>query len=96
MRPVLSAFALVVALAFAPVAMAQVNSPPGAADTPSSAQPGPSAVPTAHVPRQAPVGARQPTAQDVEGASRADPANAADLRRERDIDRKIRSICRGC
>jgi hypothetical protein len=47
--------------------------------------------------RQAPVGHRQPTAQDVQGARLQD--NSADQAMKKiddDLDKKLKGICRGC
>jgi len=47
--------------------------------------------------RQAPVGHRQPTAATVKTTkSSSDPAMSASEAEDRELDRKIRSICRGC
>jgi len=44
---------------------------------------------------QAPVGHRQPTAEDVQGKGE-ESADEAMKKMDEDLDRKVKSICRGC
>ena len=46
--------------------------------------------------RQAPVGHRQPTAQDVQNTQEDRSADQATKKIDEDLDRKLKSICRGC
>ena len=46
--------------------------------------------------RQAPVGHRQPTAEDVQGARQDNSANQAMKKIDEDLDKKLKGICRGC
>jgi hypothetical protein len=46
--------------------------------------------------RQAPVGHRQPTAQDVQNTQEDSSADQATKKIDEDLDRKLKSICRGC
>ena len=52
----------------------------------------------ANGPRPAPVGHRQPKAQDVQGTQQQ-PDNSADQamkKMDEDLDKKLKGICRGC
>jgi hypothetical protein len=47
--------------------------------------------------RQAPVGHRQPTAQDVQGVQQqGNSADQAMKKIDDDLDKKLKGICRGC
>jgi hypothetical protein len=48
--------------------------------------------------RPAPVGHRQPTAQDVQTLpeSTGQPGDAQDRKLEEELDRKLKGICKGC
>jgi hypothetical protein len=46
--------------------------------------------------RPAPVGHRQPTAQDVEGVQQDNSADQAMKKMDEDLDKKLKGICRGC
>ena len=46
--------------------------------------------------RQAPVGHRQPTAQDVQGVREDNSADQAMKKTDDDLDKKLKGICRGC
>ena len=46
--------------------------------------------------RPAPVGHRQPTAQDVQGAPEDNSADQAMKKMDQDLDKKLKGICRGC
>jgi ABC-type sugar transport system substrate-binding protein len=46
--------------------------------------------------RQAPVGHRQPTAEDVQGAQQENSADQAMKKIDEDLDKKLKGICRGC
>jgi len=50
----------------------------------------------ANTSRQAPVGHRQPTAQDVQGAQQDNSADETMKKIDEDLDRKLKGICRGC
>jgi hypothetical protein len=82
MRSVITAIAL---LTFGSVAMAQTG-------TGSSSQPN---QPRAAVP-EAPVGHRQPRVDQVPSEKNLTDPNDPVNREDADLDRKIKSICRGC
>ena len=46
--------------------------------------------------RQAPIGHRQPTAQDVQSAQEGNSADEAMKKIDEDLDKKLKGICRGC
>jgi hypothetical protein len=46
--------------------------------------------------RPAPVGHRQPTAQDVQGVQDDNSADRTMKKMDEDLDRKLKGICRGC
>ena len=46
--------------------------------------------------RQAPVGHRQPTAEDVEGVRQDNSADQAMKKIDDDLDKNLKGICRGC
>ena len=46
--------------------------------------------------RPAPVGHRQPTAQDVQDVQQDNSANQAMKKMDQDLDKKLKGICRGC
>jgi hypothetical protein len=54
----------------------------------------------ANSPRPAPVGHRQPTAQDVQGTQQGtqqdNSADQAMKKMDEDLDKKLKGICRGC
>jgi hypothetical protein len=83
MRSVITAMAL---LMFGSVAMAQTGG------TGSSSQPNPrrAAVP------EAPVGHRQPRTDQVPSEKNLSDPNDPTNREDAELDRKIKSICRGC
>lgn len=81
------AIAIMLALAGAPAALAQGS---GGAGSPGGATATPQAAPSS---RSAPVGHRQPTASDVRGVP--DPAKESSPE-DKALDRKIKSICKGC
>ena len=83
MRSVITAIAL---LMFGSVAMAQTGG------TGSSSQPNP---PRASVP-EAPVGHRQPRVDQVPSEKNLSDPNDPTNREDAALDRKIKSICRGC
>jgi hypothetical protein len=45
---------------------------------------------------QAPVGHRQPTAQDVQSSQEDTSADETMKKIDEDLDRKLKGICRGC
>jgi hypothetical protein len=80
MRYLITTTALL-ALIVGPVAIAQTGNPP------------PASAPKSSGPLPAPVGHRQPRAADLPpGATAAEKTDAEDAA----LDRKIKSICRGC
>jgi hypothetical protein len=50
----------------------------------------------ANTTRQAPVGHRQPTAQDVQGTQQSNSADQTMKKTDDDLDKKLKGICRGC
>jgi hypothetical protein len=74
-----------VLLTFGSVAMAQT----GGTGSSSQANPPPTG-------REAPVGHRQPRADQVPSEKNLSDPNAAVNREDAELDRKIKSICRGC
>jgi len=46
--------------------------------------------------RPAPVGHRQPKAQDVQGAQQDNSADQAMKKMDENLDKKLKGICRGC
>ena len=46
--------------------------------------------------RAAPVGHRQPSAQDVQGAQQDNSADQAMKKMDENLDKKLKGICRGC
>jgi hypothetical protein len=46
--------------------------------------------------RPAPVGHRQPTAQDVQDTQQDNSADQAMKKMDEDLDKKLKGICRGC
>jgi hypothetical protein len=87
MRKLITTMA-VLALTGGPVAMAQTGSNTGSSSgtTNSSSPP----------PREAPVGHRQPRAGDVPSEKNLSNPNDPVNREDAALDRKIKSICRGC
>jgi len=84
MRKLIMSMALLVLMG-GPVAMAQTGSKTG-----SSGAPNPSPA------REAPVGHRQPRADQVPSEKNlSDPSNPSN-KEDAALDRKIKSICRGC
>jgi hypothetical protein len=82
------ATAVLLSLAGASFAMAQ-----GAGTTPSAPNPPASASPASPGSRNAPVGHRQPRANEVPSAAEK---NYMESPEDKALDRKIKSICRGC
>jgi hypothetical protein len=52
--------------------------------------------PTSQPTREAPVGHRQPRADQVPSEKNLSDPNAAANREDAELDRKIKNICRGC
>jgi hypothetical protein len=77
---------VLLALVGGPAAMAQTGSNPG-----SSGAANPSAMP-----REAPIGHRQPRASDVPSEKNLSNPNDPMNKEDAALDRKIKSICRGC
>ena len=77
---------LALALAAGPAAIAQTGNSPGMAN-PSSVRQGP---------LPAPVGHRQPRADQVPSEKNLSDPNDPANREDAALDRKIKSICRGC
>ena len=69
-----------------PAAMAQAGSGAGSAGAASQSQPG----------REAPIGHRQPRAADVPSEKNLSNPNEPMNKEDQALDRKIKSICRGC
>jgi hypothetical protein len=88
MRKLIMTIALL-ALAGGP-AMAQTGSNTGSSNTGSSGTTNPSPM------REAPIGHRQPRAGDVPSEKNLSNPNDAINREDAALDRKIKSICRGC
>jgi hypothetical protein len=85
MYPVATTLIATMALALAaggPAALAQTGSP-GAANKPSTL-------------REAPVGHRQPRADQVPSEKNLSDPNQSTNKEDAALDRKIKSICRGC
>jgi hypothetical protein len=76
----------VLALTGGPAAMAQTGSNTGSSGATNSPQPT----------REAPVGHRQPRASDVPSEKNLSNPNDPVNREDAALDRKIKSICRGC
>jgi hypothetical protein len=75
-------------LIFSSVAMAQTGGSGTGSSTSSASQP--------RLPREAPIGHRQPRADEVPSEkSLSDPNNPMN-KEDAALDRKIKSICRGC
>ena len=74
------------ALIAAPAAMAQTGGGTGSSGAASQSQPG----------REAPVGHRQPRADQVPSEKNLGDPNDPLSKENAALDRKIRSICRGC
>jgi hypothetical protein len=85
MRKLITTIA-VLALTGGPAAMAQTGSNSG---TSGAANPSPPA-------REAPIGHRQPRAGDVPSEKNLSNPNDPVNREDAALDRKIKSICRGC
>jgi hypothetical protein len=85
MRKLITMMALLV-LAGGPAAMAQTASKTGSSGATSGSQPS----------REAPVGHRQPRAGDVPSEKNLSNPNEPVNREDAALDRKIKSICRGC
>jgi hypothetical protein len=68
-----------------PVAIAQTGSKTGSSGASTQSQP-----------REAPVGHRQPRAGDVPSEKNLSDPNSPANREDAALDRKIKSICRGC
>jgi hypothetical protein len=85
MRKLITMVALLV-LAGGPGAMAQTASKTGSPGATSGSQPA----------REAPVGHRQPRAGDVPSEKNLSNPNDPVNREDAALDRKIKSICRGC
>ena len=84
MRNLMTAMALL-ALIGSPAAMAQTGSNNG---SPGAANPGPA--------REAPIGHRQPRAGDVPNEKNLNDPNDPLSKENALLDKKIKSICRGC
>jgi hypothetical protein len=85
MRKLIMSMALL-ALIGAPAAMAQTGSKTGTSGAASQFQPT----------REAPIGHRQPRASDVPSEKNLSNPNDPANREDAALDRKIKSICRGC
>jgi hypothetical protein len=85
MRKLITTMAVLV-LTGGTVAMAQTGSKMGSPGATNSSQPS----------REAPVGHRQPRAGDVPSEKNLSNPNDAVNREDAALDRKIKSICRGC
>lgn len=84
MRNLMTTMALL-ALIGSPAAMAQTGSNTG---SPGAANPGPA--------REAPIGHRQPRAGDVPNEKNLNDPNDPLSKENALLDKKIKSICRGC
>jgi hypothetical protein len=85
MRKLIMSTALL-ALIGAPAAMAQTGSKTGTSGAANQPQPT----------REAPIGHRQPRADDVPSEKNLSNPNDPVNREDAALDRKIKSICRGC
>jgi hypothetical protein len=85
MRKLIMSMALL-ALIGAPVAMAQTGSRTGTSGAANQPQPT----------REAPIGHRQPRADEVPSEKNLSSPNDPINREDAALDRKIKSICRGC
>jgi hypothetical protein len=85
MRKLIMSMALL-ALIGAPAAMAQTGSKTGTSGAANQPQPT----------REAPIGHRQPRAGDVPSEKNLSNPNDPANREDAALDRKIKSICRGC
>ena len=85
MRKLIMSMALV-ALIGAPAAMAQTGNKTGTSGAATQSQ----------GPREAPIGHRQPRADEVPSEKNLSNPNTPANREDAALDRKIKSICRGC
>jgi hypothetical protein len=85
MRKLIMSMALL-ALIGAPAALAQTGSKTGTSGTATQSQ----------GPREAPIGHRQPRADEVPSEKNLSNPNTPANREDAALDRKIKSICRGC
>ena len=85
MRKLIMSMALL-ALIGAPAALAQTGSKTGTAGAATQSQ----------GPREAPIGHRQPRADEVPSEKNLSNPNTPANREDAALDRKIKSICRGC
>jgi hypothetical protein len=85
MRKLIMSMALL-ALIGAPAALAQTGSKTGTSGAAIQSQ----------GPREAPIGHRQPRADDVPSEKNLSNPNTPANREDAALDRKIKSICRGC
>jgi hypothetical protein len=85
MRKLIMSMALL-ALIGAPAAMAQTGSKTGTSGAANQPQ----------VPREAPIGHRQPRADEVPSEKNLSNPDTPANREDAALDRKIKSICRGC
>jgi hypothetical protein len=85
MRKLIMSMALL-ALIGAPAAMAQTGSRTGTSGAANQPQPS----------REAPIGHRQPRADEVPSEKNLSNPNEPVNREDAALDRKIKSICRGC
>ena len=74
------------ALIWGPAAVAQTGGAAGSQGTSNQSQPG----------REAPVGHRQPRADQVPSEKNLSDPNVPTNKEDQALDRKIKSICRGC
>ena len=84
MQKLIMSMALLVLIG-GPVAMAQTGSKTGSTGAASQSPP-----------REAPVGHRQPRADQVPSEKNLSDPNSAANKEDAALDRKIKSICRGC